>query len=103
MLRKFYFIGFVSLLSSAMGCTLCCSPDDCNYGAYGGRWQRHDPACGRVGSAFAEAGYDTMAEVDAAPFEAAPIEAAERMPTNNQLRTVSFDEALDEAVSSYID
>ena len=60
MLRKLYCTGLLLLVSSSLGCALCCSPDDCNYGAYGGRWQRHDPACGRVGSAFNDAGYDSL-------------------------------------------
>jgi len=42
------------LLSS--GCALCCAPYDYDYPFAGGRWVRHNPTSGRVGSAFDEAG-----------------------------------------------
>ena len=38
------------------GCSMCCTPYDYDYSAYGGRWQRTDMTNGRVGSAFAPAG-----------------------------------------------
>ena len=60
MTGKLFFFGLLALLSSSLGCAMCCSPDDPNYGAYGGRWQRHDQAYGRVGSAFDEAGFDAL-------------------------------------------
>jgi hypothetical protein len=40
----------------ATGCAMCTNIDDCNYAAYGGRWERSDMANGRVGSAFAPSG-----------------------------------------------
>ena len=42
------------LLSS--GCAMCCAPYDYDYPFAGGRWVRHNPTSGRVGSAFDEAG-----------------------------------------------
>ena len=45
--------GVVSLSS---GCAMCCAPFDCDYPAVTGRWARHNPTSGRVGSAFDEAG-----------------------------------------------
>ena len=95
MLRKLYCIGLLSLLSSSLGCAMCCSPDDYNYGTYGGRWQRHDLSHGRVGSAFAEAGYDTVGEV----IEAGPTTEPEPLPPgDDRIRPVSYEE-----VSSYIE
>ena len=44
----------LSLLSS--GCAMCCAPYDYDYPFVGGRWVRHNPTSGRVGSAFDEAG-----------------------------------------------
>ena len=67
MVRKLFSLGLLALLSASLGCAMCCSPDDPNYGAYGGRWQRHDMSYGRVGSAFAEAGYDSLAPESQAP------------------------------------
>lgn len=43
---------FAALLAVASGCAICANPEDCSYPAYGGRWQRSDPCCGRVGSLF---------------------------------------------------
>ena len=94
MLRKLYCIGLLSLVTSSLGCALCCSPDDCNYGAYGGRWQRHDMLSGRVGSAFAEAGYDSAGNVTEAVHAPEP----ERLPGDDGIRSISYEE-----VSSYIE
>ncbi len=63
MVRKLISMGLLGLVSTTFGCAICCNPDDYGYPAYGGRWQRHDMTHGRVGSAFAEAGYDSMGEV----------------------------------------
>ena len=41
-----------AMLFASLGCSICAAPDDCAYGAYGGKWQRHDMYHGRVGSAF---------------------------------------------------
>jgi hypothetical protein len=35
---------------------MCCAPFDDHYLFTGGRWVRHNPTSGRVGSAFDEAG-----------------------------------------------
>ena len=50
----------VLLLAAASGCAMCDNSQDCTYGAYGGKWQRHDPCCGRVGSLFDPAGARAM-------------------------------------------
>ncbi|MCA9122797.1 MAG: hypothetical protein H6822_36595 [Planctomycetaceae bacterium] len=94
MLRKLYCTGLLSFVVSSIGCALCCSPDDCNYGTYGGRWQRYDMANGRVSSIFAEAGYDSLGK------EAAPEPAAEPelIPGDDQIQPISYDD-----VSSYIE
>ncbi len=94
MLRKLYCIGLLSLVSSSLGCALCCSPDDCNYGAYGGRWQRHDMANGRVSSVFAEAGYDSLGDVT----QAASVAEPEEIPGDDHIQPISYDE-----LSSYIE
>jgi hypothetical protein len=100
MLRKLYCIGLLLLVSSSLGCTLCCSPDDRNYGAYGGRWQRHDPEYGRVSSVFAEAGYDSLGD---SPDGATPAATPRLIQSDDHVHAVSFEAALDDAVSSYID
>ena len=70
MIRKLFALGLLAVVSTSLGCAMCCSPDDPNYAAYGGRWQRHDMAYGRVGSAFAEAGYDALAPETLTPAPA---------------------------------
>ncbi|MDA1052735.1 MAG: hypothetical protein O3C40_19960 [Planctomycetota bacterium] len=94
MLRKLYCIGLLSLVSLSLGCAMCCSPDDYNYGAYGGRWQRQEMSSGRVSSAFAEAGYDSRGNM----LDVGPAAEPGPLPGDNHLRPVSYDE-----VSSYIE
>lgn len=48
------------LLAVASGCAMCDNSQDCTYASYGGKWQRHDPCCGRVGSLFDPAGAPTV-------------------------------------------
>jgi hypothetical protein len=43
-------------MASFGGCAMCCAPFDCDYPSVPGRWVRHNPTSGRVGSAFDEAG-----------------------------------------------
>lgn len=62
MLRALLSVSLFSLLIPALGCALCCAPDDYNYGAYGGRWQRGDMSYGRVGSVFTDVGFDASLE-----------------------------------------
>lgn len=45
-----------ALAGLSSGCAMCCAPFDCDYPSVPGRWVRHNPASGRVGSAFDEAG-----------------------------------------------
>ncbi len=99
MLRKLFCIGLLSLVSSSLGCAICCSPDDWNYGAYGGRWQRHDMSSGRVGSAFAEAGYDSLSDV----LDADPAAESQPQAGDDYLQQVSYDEAASNEVSSFIE
>lgn len=70
--------GLLLALSAAFaGCAMSQGPDDYNYSAYGGRWQRADPQNGRVGSAFApaEAMITDAASAEAVPLVGSPIEA----------------------------
>lgn len=52
----------VLLLVAASGCAMSDSSLDYNYGAYGGKWQRTDPCCGRVGSIIDPAGARVMSQ-----------------------------------------
>ena len=94
MLRKLYCIGLLSLVSTFLGCAVCCSPDDYNYGAYGGRWQRQDMSSGRVSSAFAEAGYDSVGEL----IDAEPATESELVPGDDGIQPVGHFE-----LSSYLE
>ena len=42
-------VGSIAMLST-MGCAMCASPHDYSYAAFGGKVQRTNRACGRVGS-----------------------------------------------------
>lgn len=50
------FAALVITLTSSVGCSICCTPYDYAYPAYGGKWERTDRFHGRVGSAFEPAG-----------------------------------------------
>ena len=39
---------------ATFGCSMCCGPHDFDYPTYGGKFQRTDPAYGRVGSPFSD-------------------------------------------------
>ncbi len=67
-------ISILGLLATAAGCAMCAGPHDHTYSAYGGRWQRADPCCGRVGSVFHPA---EMEVVEIAEEEAGEEIAAE--------------------------
>jgi hypothetical protein len=56
MRRIFTLLPLVASLLFAGGCAMCCAPYDCDYPYVGGRWVRHNPSSGRVGSLFDEAG-----------------------------------------------
>lgn len=56
MLRLLALTLISALLAHLGGCAMCCAPFDCDYPSVPGRWVRHNPTSGRVGSAFDEAG-----------------------------------------------
>jgi hypothetical protein len=65
------------------GCAMCPSPYDYDYAAQGGRWERHDPVHGRVGSAFEPSGAMvvegepiTISDDEEAFMDEAPLEDA---------------------------
>jgi len=87
MRRLLTLLSLLGLLLASSGCAMCCAPYDYDYPAVGGRWVRHNPSSGRVGSAFDEAG---------GPVEVAPATAtveqlppAESQPTPAAPRTRS--------------
>lgn len=69
------------------GCTLCPSPFDCDYGLYGGSWERHHPSEGRVGSAFNDAGAPVMPpREELSPPSGEPTPSGPSTPTPTPLR-----------------
>jgi hypothetical protein len=70
-----------SLAVFLSGCTLCPSPYDCDYGLFGGSWERHEPSQGRVGSAFNNAGSATIPSSEQTietPGEPTPVDSPNR-------------------------
>jgi hypothetical protein len=70
----------ICLLMPLTGCTLCASPYDCDYGLFGGSWERHEPSHGRVGSKFHNAGspvYPQSEEAIRTPGEPTPSNVPE--------------------------
>ena len=52
MIRKLYALALLAARGGLSGCSMCCSPFDYDYAAYGGVRQRADMQYGRVGSRF---------------------------------------------------
>jgi hypothetical protein len=64
-----------TFLFCSSGCAICESPFDYTYDAFGGRWQRTDACCGRVGSAFTPVGVRDQPEMEQpTPAEAEPAD-----------------------------
>jgi hypothetical protein len=74
------------LLSS--GCAMCCAPYDYDYPFAGGRWVRHNPSSGRVGSAFDEAGGPVDVVPAATTIEQLPAATAQPQPLPPGTRSV---------------
>lgn len=51
-------IGLVaaSMAIASAGCSMCDTANLCDYATVGGKWQRGNPSCGRVGSTLSDAG-----------------------------------------------
>lgn len=45
--------GFMAIVGM-VGCSMCCAPNDYDYPNYGGKYERVNPAYGRVGSIFSD-------------------------------------------------
>lgn len=55
-MKRYSMLATLFLAASSVGCSVCCTPFDYAYPAYGGKWERTDRFNGRVGSAFEPAG-----------------------------------------------
>lgn len=71
------------LIGLSSGCAMCCAPFDYDYLVQGGRWTRFNPASGRVGSAFDEAGGPSDVSMVSASSEPTPAQPATQ-PTPQQ-------------------
>jgi hypothetical protein len=71
-MRKFsIIICLISLASlGSTGCKMCSNEHLYDYAGVGGKWPRSNPACGRVGSIFSDAG--AMSSTSAVPMENIP-------------------------------
>lgn len=67
MARLGWLLGLLLIVASS-GCSVCATPYDYAYPAYGGKWERTDRFHGRVGSAFDPAGA-MVTSVDGEPVE----------------------------------
>ena len=54
MAKQLLWLAPICILIGTVGCSICCGPDDYNYGAYGGLHPRSDMQHGRVGSVFSD-------------------------------------------------
>ena len=54
MARHFSWLTVLLFSVGSIGCSICCGPDDYNYGTYGGIHPRADMQHGRVGSVFSD-------------------------------------------------
>ena len=59
-LSPMLWLSAAALVASSLGCSMCRTDHMCDYAGVGGKWQRGNPTCGRVGSTLSDAGgYDT--------------------------------------------
>ena len=75
-------LGLLTVMAGLLwssGCAMCCAPYDDHYPYTGGRWVRDNPTQGRVGSAFAPAGYRVEGELPGTPEES-PATGGEAIP-----------------------
>ena len=79
MCRLLAFPLLLALLLSS-GCAMCCAPYDYDYPFAGGRWVRHNPTSGRVGSAFDEAGGPVDVVPTGTVVEQLPAASAQPQP-----------------------
>ena len=49
-------LGLMAAVAGSLGCTMCNTEHMHDYGGAGGKWQRGNPTCGRVGSILSDAG-----------------------------------------------
>ena len=86
---------------SAGGCALCDIGELCSYSAAGGKWQRSNPECGRVGSLFSDAGAYQVAPGKAdhsiAADPATEVESIDHLNYNGS--TQPYESIPDEAAS----
>jgi len=89
MMRLIGFSVLLGLAGLSSGCAMCCAPHDCDYISTTGRWVRHNPSSGRVGSMFDEAGgpaeviSEGATEQTPAPAEPLPAPQSRTMPGNS--------------------
>ena len=58
-MRRFFsmlWLGLLVSVAGSLGCTMCNTGHMHDYSAAGGKWQRGNPTCGRVGSTLSDAG-----------------------------------------------
>ncbi len=68
-------LGLAVALAATTGCSLCCGPDDFNYGTYGGLHPRADMQHGRVGSVFSD---PSGTALNLVPYGEQPAEEGEQ-------------------------
>lgn len=49
-------LSMAAFVACSLGCTMCSSEHLCDYAGVGGKWQRTNRTCGRVGSNLSDAG-----------------------------------------------
>ncbi|MGN6544382.1 MAG: hypothetical protein ACTHK7_04995 [Aureliella sp.] len=55
-LSPMLWLSAAALVASSLGCSMCRTDHLCDYAGAGGKWQRGNPTCGRVGSILSDAG-----------------------------------------------
>ncbi len=61
-MRKMIAFALTIMIASSTGCSMCAPGYLCDYAGVGGKWQRTNPECGRVGSTLSDAG-EVMSDV----------------------------------------
>jgi hypothetical protein len=106
MSRSLLILAVSLFLTSAIGCAMCDSSQDPTYAAHGGKWQRADPCCGRVGSLFAPAGVHVAegppdAAVDESVVAPGESESAEQQLPAPQEPPAPLEPSVDDPLSEF--
>ncbi len=84
MAKHFLWLVASLIIAGTFGCSICCGPDDYNYGAYGGLHTRSDMQHGRVGSVFSDPNGSAIKLTPYTEFSEPVEPSSEKLPSQEK-------------------